>query len=755
MSHLHEESESLAPRILSHWQPPIVNRREPDAFAARDGEQSGSGGLNAALVWHTWRRWWHVCLPVGTVLAGGILAFIWLTFHPVYKAEAWLKIESSAPFLAFQNATGGVSVGAQDVFVRTQLQLIRSPVVVEPLLERPEIASIPEIKAMSNPVAALGKAISVESENDSELYRISYSASSPQDAANVVNAVLQEYTKSYDKDGEQRRTTIIENLTDVAKTRKLELTHLRENVQKLASQLSGEAVTGLNGGVAAAIDASPLGEYLTKLSSSEVDRAVLEATLQAMQSSQKGQAHQPPEALLQLTISQDEDVKRQRAVLEMERKIFDENAMASARGANDPHLAGAKKRVADAEAKLRDVESKARESAIQLLSTQADFQGQQEYQKKVAELQASIRSHVTLEGFLTEKITQFRQTHQGSGEAAVMLEFARRDLARVEEVYELLQKRINELTTEHRAPSRVDVLRDARVPTAPTELLPWRKFGVGGLAGMLVPLMLALLWEFKAQRISGGEELANVGQLPLFGEITALPSRPRLATSHAEQGFILQRAAFEDSVHYLCRSMLLAAGDELRVIALTSAVSGEGKTSLSAQLSISLAQCTHEPIVLVDADVRDPDMHEIYDLPLSPGLVEVMLGQCSLSDAIRPTAVKNVYLLPAGRAKAHPHILLHQDRMRDLLMELRKAYRYVLLDTPPVLAVGESLSVCKLADGVLICALRDVSRHSQVQVLQQRLRLAGAKALGVVLSGVSPQTYASRYGDYVYQQKNA
>ncbi len=535
----------------------------------------------------------------------------------------------------------------------------------------------------------------------------------------------------------------------------MELTHLRENVQKLAKQLTGDEVTGLNGSLAAAIDATPLGDWLSELGSSQVDRAVNEATMQAMQSSQAEQGYQPPKALVQHTISQDEEVKHQRALLEQVRKIFDESALASTKGANDPYLASSKKKVADAEVKLREVEAKAEAAAIRLLSTQAEIQGQQEYQRKLSQLQADIHKQKTLEGLLTEKITQFRNSHQGSGETAVMLEFARGDLARVDEVYEQLQNRINELTTEHRAPSRVEVLRDARVPNSPIEFLPWRKFGVGGMAALLAPFMLALLWEFKAQRISGGEELASVGQLPLFGEITALPSRPRLATSHAEQGFVLQRAAFEDSVHYLCRSMLLAAGDELRVIALTSAVSGEGKTSLSAQLSISLAQCTHEPIVLVDADVRDPDMHEIYNLPLSPGLVEVLLGQCSLSDAIHPTAVKNVYLLPAGRAQAHPHILLHQDRMKELLSELRKAYGYVVVDTPPVLAVGESLSVCKLADGVLICALRDVSRHSQVQILQQRLRQAGAKALGVVLSGVSPHTYASRYGDYVYQQKNA
>ncbi|MDZ4782032.1 MAG: polysaccharide biosynthesis tyrosine autokinase [Planctomycetia bacterium] len=755
MNHIQDESDAIVPRILSPWQPPIVQRHDADVGASPDSPAS-AGGLNAALIWHTWRRWWHACLPAGALLASLAVLGVWATFRPVYRAEAWLKIESSAPFLVSQSAAGGVSMGSQDVFVRTQLQLIRSPVVIEPVLERAPIAAIPEIRAMSNPVATLGKTISVESDNDSELYQVTYAAGSPTDAANLVNAVLEEYTKSYDDEGVERRKTIIENLEEVAKSHYTILTGLRANVQALAKKLTGEEVIGASDN-AAVVFGNPqeLAALLSDLGSSEVDRAVLTAELQAMQKSQTEHRYEPPEVLVQGAIEQHEEVLRARAVAAQERQLFDDSAAASTRGANDPLLARLRKRVADAEVLVRTTEDKVRQDAIKMLSTRAAIQGQVSFDENVAALQARIRTHETREVLLKERIAKIRQSHQGSGETAVMLEFAKGDLSREAGVFETLQNRINELTTENRAPSRVEVLRKARAPSSPTEILPWKKFGMGVLGGLLAPLALALLWEFKTQRISAGEELSSAGQAPLFGEITALPSRPRLATSRAEQGFIVQRAAFEDSVHYLCRSMLLAAGDDLHVVALTSAVSGEGKTSLSAQLSISLAQCTHAPVILVDADVRDPDMHEIYGLPLSPGLVEVMLGQCSLSEAIHPTAAKNVYLLPAGRANAHPHILLHQDRLRELLDELRKEYRYVVLDTPPVLAVGESLSVCKLADGVLICALRDVTKQSQVQVLQQRLRMAGAKTLGVVLSGVSPRTYASKYGEYAFRQKNA
>jgi len=316
----------------------------------------------------------------------------------------------------------------------------------------------------------------------------------------------------------------------------------------------------------------------------------------------------------------------------------------------------------------------------------------------------------------------------------------------------LLLARINELKTENRAPSRVEVLQEARVPRDPVESLPWRKFGVGGVLGLVLPFMAALLWEFRTQRICEVTQLTNTSRLPLCAEVTSLPSRPLLETAHSQKQFLLHRAAFEDSVHYLSRSLLLASpNDELRTIALTSAVSGEGKTNLSAQLAISIAQCSHEPVVLIDADIRDPDLHSAFDLPLGPGLAELFLGECRLKEAVRQTSVPNLHLLSAGKVPSHPHRLLQPEQLGMMLAELRSEYQYIIIDTPPALAVGESLSACALADGVLICALRDVSRQAQITLLQQRLHQAGVKVLGVVLSGMSPHTYASKYGSMAYR----
>jgi succinoglycan biosynthesis transport protein ExoP len=708
-----------------------------------------SGGMSPALVWHTWRRWWPWCLPVGAALAVLGVALTWLSFKPMYEAQAWLQISAPEYFVFAHNQSGA---GAQsDVFVRTQLALIESPVVLDRVVARPEIGKIAEIRTSLNPVKELSDQLDIESIDQSELYQVSFSASVAADAMTVVNAVLDEYVKVYEQEGQTRREQITVELKSAKDERRVELTNLRGKVRMFAQQLTGEESPALDASnISAQID-SPLPELNSQLSESEFERLVLEARLKTLLDEVAGYQPVITESEVRMYVQGDPEYQRQSAIVEELQRRFSESEATLKPGAADAFLAESKKRVEQAKAELEAIDKRVTEQGTEVLTLEKGRNSELSRLKEIDELQAQVQAKKLGEKMLVERINKYRETHKGAGAAAVELEFARGDLARVEQVYNLLLNRINEIETENRAPSRVEVLRQASLPSAPKELLPWRKFAVAACAAMLAPFALAFLWEFRTQRVTAGEQLSGVGTMPLFAEITSLPTRPRLSNAHAEKGFLIQRAAFEDSVHYLCRNMILSAGQDLRVVAVTSAVSGEGKTSLSAQLAISLAQCCQEPVVLVDADVRAPDMHEIYDVPLCPGLTGVMLGECDLPSAIRATSMPNVYVLPAGQAKSHPHLLLHQGRLETLLAELRRDYRYVVLDTPPVLAVGESLSVCAAADGVLICALRDVSRQPQIKLLQQRLRSAGAKALGVVLGGVSSRMYTSRYGEYAYE----
>ena len=135
-------------------------------------------------------------------------------------------------------------------------------------------------------------------------------------------------------------------------------------------------------------------------------------------------------------------------------------------------------------------------------------------------------------------------------------------------------------------------------------------------------------------------------------------------------------------------------------------ISGEGKTNLTSVLSISMALASHESVLLVDTDMRRPKCHAMFDLDLSPGLAELMCGYCDEEQAVRATASSGVFVLPAGKLAAHPHGVMRQDRFAELLEQFKTRFKYIIVDTAPVLAVGETLSVCQQADGVILCAMR-------------------------------------------------
>ena len=165
-----------------------------------------------------------------------------------------------------------------------------------------------------------------------------------------------------------------------------------------------------------------------------------------------------------------------------------------------------------------------------------------------------------------------------------------------------------------------------------------------------------------------------------------------------------------------------------------------------------MARGVSEPTLLIDGDMRSPDVHNVFEIPLEPGLAAVLSSQCTVEDAIVRTWSDHVHLLPAGRLQVNPHQLLANGGFQSLLAELRDKYRYVVIDTPPVLSASEAIVLAKASDTCLVCVMRDVSRMDQVRKTCDRLSASGVRVTGAVFSGVPVREYAYRYGDYGYSR---
>src|SRR5205823_7789267 len=195
------------------------------------------------------------------------------------------------------------------------------------------------------------------------------------------------------------------------------------------------------------------------------------------------------------------------------------------------------------------------------------------------------------------------------------------------------------------------------------------------------------------------------------------------------------------------RVMLLRAArsESMRVVMVTSAHSGEGKTSLSTHLAASLAQ-TGLRTLLIDGDLRNPIAHQVFGLDPAPGFCELLRDEARAEDVIRPTAVDRLWMIPAGRWTSRASRALAQDGVaRRILAGFREEFDFVIIDSSPVLPVVDPLLIGQLADGTILSVLRDVSRMPNVYAAHQRLTAGGVRVLGAVVNGVRGEAYGAAY----------
>jgi capsular exopolysaccharide synthesis family protein len=235
----------------------------------------------------------------------------------------------------------------------------------------------------------------------------------------------------------------------------------------------------------------------------------------------------------------------------------------------------------------------------------------------------------------------------------------------------------------------------------------------------------------------------------VLGEVARLPVRLGLAHRSSSRRAGRDLGLFEESVDGLRTSLVLSEPfRDMQVLAVTSPSNNEGKTSIAMQLAVSIARASSQRVLLIDADMRSPDIHRLLEIPRGPGLAEVLSRQCSVQDGIVTDWSNSVHVMPAGKLAASPHRLVGNGALKELLDEARSLYRYIVIDTPPILAASESLVLARAADACLICAMRDVSRIDLIRRSGDRLLAVGARPVGVVLSGVPTSEYARDYREY-------
>ncbi len=291
-----------------------------------------------------------------------------------------------------------------------------------------------------------------------------------------------------------------------------------------------------------------------------------------------------------------------------------------------------------------------------------------------------------------------------------------------------------------------------------------RFLGLGGFLGALAGLVLGYLVEMADRSFRKPEDIIREFGVPILGHIPFITEQ-RLKSVASDAG--MDKTAV--SVH-LPRSRPAEAYRSVRtaicfsamsgthkVLQVTSPAAGDGKSTLAINLATSLAQ-SGKRTVLVEADFRRPKVHKLTGVANEVGFADVLKGELTLPEVVQTTYVPDFFVIPCGKRPKNPAELLAKAEFSAELEKLREMFDYVIVDTPPVLAVTDPCGVAAQVDGTIVCMR--LSRHTRDlgrRTIEQ-LRDVGATITGVVVNGVEERDaygYGNyRYSDYRYYYKN-
>jgi capsular exopolysaccharide synthesis family protein len=294
--------------------------------------------------------------------------------------------------------------------------------------------------------------------------------------------------------------------------------------------------------------------------------------------------------------------------------------------------------------------------------------------------------------------------------------------------------------------SRVIPIQKAAVPLEKDRTQQTKIAGAGGLGVFLLALFGVGFLEFRSRKIAAPDQVASGLGLNVVGTIPAMPARTRKSAPKDEAAEQKWLAQLQESVDAI-RTVILhkARAQSLHVIMITSAQSGEGKTTLATQLAASLARAWKRTL-MIDADLRHPGAHVLFDTPQEPGLAEVLRGEVEPADAVKATPLSRLWMLPAGNGDSHAIQALAQDNLRLLFEQLKQQYDFIIIDTPPILPVADGLLIGQHVDGVVYAVLREVSLAPAIYAAQQKLAPLSIHTLGAVVLGAESEFSDQKYG---------
>lgn len=323
------------------------------------------------------------------------------------------------------------------------------------------------------------------------------------------------------------------------------------------------------------------------------------------------------------------------------------------------------------------------------------------------------------------------------------------DMNRV--LYDALTSSINKAgVTKQSQDVKIWVVREAQLPTAPSKPNKKRNLALGVILGLFGGIGVAFFIEYLDNNVKDGKDIEQRFDITVLGTVEELKAPDESIETHLVKHPLSPLA---ENYRLIRSGLLLSSPDHPpRSILVTSMSPKEGKTVTTCNLARILAK-NNKNVLIIDCDMRRPRTHNLFKIPNSTGLSNYLSGNTD-RDLIKTIPNEPISLITSGPIPPNPAELLQSDRMKTLMREMLKKFDFVLLDSPPLLRVTDSLSISTIVDGILLVARSRQTTYDSLESGLRKLHDIHAPVLGIVLNRlVKSRKQSGYYGYYEYYNK--
>jgi capsular exopolysaccharide synthesis family protein len=715
-----DELRALVPQRRRALGPGVAGAIRPVGVEIPQAELRLLGYLRAIY------RRRFVVAGVAATAVGMTLAYTLSQPH-VYQARARLLIEAGGPNVVMFTPVMEDRPNAD--YYNTQYEILRSRTLAERTIDTMGLWSHPELggtagdgaaadltpRARAGRVSAFLSRLGISQVLQSRIVEISFRAEDPALAADVANTLIRVYMEQNLEARARPTTDAAESLREMLDAQRKQVEASEVALQRYREQ--NDAVSLEEGQNIVVQRLVQLSTAVTAARATRIEKAGLYDQLRSIQQSRAPLDTFP--AILSNSFIQ--GLKSELAELQQREAQLSEQF-----GELHPEIIQIRGAMATAESKLKVEVDKAAEAV------RNEFLAAEAREKEMARaLEAQQREVLALD-------------RKSIGYGALQ-----RDAATNRQIYESLLQRAKETEVAGTVQdTNVRLIDAAQVPSDPlsrgTTMFALLAVVWGGVLG--VGFVFAL--EFFDRRIKSPEDVQQHLALPYFGLAPA--ARNSAALRLLGNGVPPE---FTEAIRSVGANLLESPASISGSVLVTSAASGEGKTSIAGNLALALAR-VGQRVILVDADLRRPRVHELFAASRGPGLTDVLLGSEKVSAVIQNSTTPGLWHISAGTHAARSADLLGSERLPPLISSLSEAFDWVIVDSAPVLAVADTSFVARAVSAVLLVVDADATKRETVQAAIERLEALHARPIGVVLNRADLRRNAD-YQDPSYTDESA